>query len=159
MREVGLLIGQRYMQVLPGVMDSAEEELRVALFQMQVEGSRAKGWSGELALKLEAKAREGKRVRVLLSSAGGGRAIPAINRHAARWLGERGVEVRNLGPRRVCHAKVVIVDGRVAVVGSHNWSWSSLSKNFEVSVLVDGGPLVARLVEHFDGLWSVGKRF
>ncbi len=159
MREIGLLIGRRYMQMLPGLMESAQHELRVALFQMQVQGARAKGWSGELALKLHAKAEEGKRVRVLLSSAGGGRAIPAINRHAALWLMVRGVEVRNLGPSRVCHAKVVLVDERVAIVGSHNWSWHSLSQNFEVSVLVDGGPLVARLVEHFDGLWSVAKKF
>lgn len=158
MRELELLIGRQYMSRLPSLMESAQSELRVALFHMHVQGARAKGWSGELALKLEAKAREGKRVRVLLSSAGGGPAIPAINRHAARWLAERGVEVRNLGPRRVCHAKVVIIDRRVAVIGSHNWSWGSLNKNFEVSVVVDG-PLVERLVEHFDGLWSVGKAF
>lgn len=159
MIELRALIGREYMAKLPGLMESAECELRVALFQMQVKGARAQGWSGALALKLVAKAREGKRVRVLLSSAGGGRAVPAVNRYAAGWLGHQSVEVRNLGAGRVCHAKLVIVDRRLAVVGSHNWSWSSLSKNFEVSVVVPGGALVDRLVEHFDGVWSVGKEF
>lgn len=154
-----LLIGIEYMQRVPALIGSAGLEVRVALFQLRAIGKGAKGTSGELALRLDAKRREGKRVRVLLSSTGGGGAIPAINRAAAAWLVQRGVEVRNLGPRRVCHAKVVIVDRRLAVVGSHNWSPSSLMRNFEVSVVIEDESLVRRLVEHFDGLWSVGKGF
>lgn len=44
------------------------------------------------------------------------------------------------------HAKVVVVDRKKAVVGSANFSWSGLTRNYEVGVLLSG-----------EAAWKLGK--
>ena len=145
------------MQRVPALIESAEACVRVALFQLMVKGKAARRTSRELAVKLAAKGLEGKDVRVLLNVAPGKARVAAINRDAAAWLRERKVQVRHLGPNRICHAKLVIVDEKLAVLGSHNWGVGSMTGNFEVSVVIRDAGQVRHLVEHFDALWSVAK--
>jgi len=154
---VEVLIDRRYMQRVPGLIEGAQDCVRVAMFQMMLKGKTAKGSSRELGIKLAAKALEGKDVRVLINVCPGGSRIAAINRDAAEWLRERKVSVRCLGPSRVCHAKLVVVDEELAVVGSHNWGVSALMRNFEVSVVIRDTGEVSKIVEYFDTLWAVSQ--
>jgi cardiolipin synthase len=152
-----VLIDRRYMQRVPRLIEGAQACVRVAMFQLQVKGKSARRTSRELAVKLAAKGLEGKEVRVLLNVAPGKARVAAINRDAAKWLKERKVQVRHFGPRRICHAKIVIVDEDVAIIGSHNWGVGSFTGNFEVSVVVRDAGQVRKLAEHFDALWAVSK--
>ena len=154
-----MLVDLRYLQRVPGLIDRAQEIVRVALFQLMVKGKAARGTSRELALQLSAKAREGKEVRVLLNVAPGKARVAAINRDAAAWLAERKVQVRHIGPSRICHAKLVIVDARIAVIGSHNWGVGSMGKNFEVSVVIEDAAEVGKLVGVCDALWAASHEF
>ena len=153
-----VLIDFKYMQRVPALIESAEACVRVAMFQLQVHGKKAKGTSRELALKLVAKAMEGKDVRVLLNVAPGKAKVAAYNRGAATWLQARKVQVRCIAPTRICHAKLVIVDAKLAVIGSHNWGVGSMTGNFEVSVVIRDAAAVGRLVEYFDTLWPICHR-
>jgi phosphatidylserine/phosphatidylglycerophosphate/cardiolipin synthase-like enzyme len=38
----------------------------------------------------------------------------------------------------ILHAKVFVVDGKKAVIGSSNLSWSGVYSNYEIAVLLDG---------------------
>ena len=149
------MIDHKYMQRVPALLEGAEACIRVAMFQLQIRGKRARGASRELAIKLAAKALEGKDVRVLLNVAPGKAKVAAYNRGAAVWLQARKVKVRCLMPARICHAKLVIVDDKLAVIGSHNWGVGSMTQNFEVSVVIRDEVQVGRLVEYFDTLWPV----
>ena len=152
-----ILIDHRYLQRVPALIESAQACVRVAMFQLMVKGKSARRTSRELAGKLAAKGLEGKDVRVLLNVAPAKARVAAINWDAAKWLFERKVQVRCLHPSRICHAKVVIVDEALAVIGSHNWGVSAMSVNFEVSVVIRDAVEVRKLVEYFDTLWSVSK--
>lgn len=88
--------------------------------------------------------RRGVTVRVVLAAG----QTPA----AGRWLERHGVDVRVLGNPYV-HAKMILVDGREAFIGSENLSSQSLDRNREVGVLVRG-PSLKRLVRTFESDWS-----
>ncbi|MGH7900681.1 MAG: phospholipase D-like domain-containing protein [Thermodesulfobacteriota bacterium] len=47
------------------------------------------------------------------------------------------------------HAKVLVVDRKKAVLGSANFSWGGMTKNYEIGVLVEGQPAwkLAKLVD------------
>lgn len=149
------MIGGRYLQVVAGLIGGAENYIQVAMFQMMVRGAKAKTSSRQLAEELAAKGLAGVEVRVLLNAAPGKAAVAAVNKVAAKWLVERKVRVRSLGARRVCHAKLVIIDRRIAVIGSHNWGVGAMRVNLEVSVVLDELAEVRRLAQYFDGLWAV----
>ena len=40
-------------------------------------------------------------------------------------------------PETVTHSKVVVIDDKQLVIGSHNWTRNSLARTEELSVLVD----------------------
>jgi phosphatidylserine/phosphatidylglycerophosphate/cardiolipin synthase-like enzyme len=71
-------------------------------------------------------------VRVLLNHPSFGVGDPAD----ARRLAEAGIDVRHSVDLFI-HAKLLVVDGRRALVGSQNFSWNSLERNREVAVVVD----------------------
>lgn len=92
---------------------------------------------------LEAAVRRQVNVRVIVSTSPG----PGASR-----LARAGVAVRRLRQPYV-HAKVILVDGREAFIGSENLSSASLDKNREVGVLVRGSSLV-RLAHVFTRDWA-----
>jgi phosphatidylserine/phosphatidylglycerophosphate/cardiolipin synthase-like enzyme len=52
------------------------------------------------------------------------------------------------------HAKVIVVDGRRAFVGSENLSTASLDHNREVGVIVADPGAIQTLESTFDGDWA-----
>ncbi len=154
-----LLVAREYLSRVPAILENARLSIKAVQFVVQVKGKSAKMSSRELCIKLAAKVRDGVRVQALLNSAGGGWRAPALNRQAAQWLQDRGVEVHTLGASRTCHAKMLIIDDEIAIVGSHNWTPYALERNFEVSILVRDPNCAGRLAQHFDQLWQVSQLF
>jgi len=154
-----LLVAREYLSRVPAILENAQFSIKAVQFVVQVKGKSAKMSSRELCIKLAAKVRDGVKVQALLNSAGGGWRAPALNRQAAPWLQDRGVEVRTLGSSRTCHAKILIIDDEVAIVGSHNWTPYALERNFEVSVLVRDAAVAGQLARRFDELWNASQPF
>jgi phosphatidylserine/phosphatidylglycerophosphate/cardiolipin synthase-like enzyme len=154
-----LLIAREYLSRVPAILENAQLSIKAVQFVVQIQGKSAKMSSRELGIKLAAKVRDGVRVQALLNAAGGGWRAPALNRQAAAWLTDRKVEVRTLGTKRTCHAKMLIIDDKIAIVGSHNWTPYALERNFEVSVLVRDLACVGRLAQTFDQLWEASQPF
>jgi phosphatidylserine/phosphatidylglycerophosphate/cardiolipin synthase-like enzyme len=154
-----LLVARQFLSRVPALMENAERSIKVMQFVVQVKGKSAKMSSRELCIKLAAKVRDGVQVQALLNQAGGGWRAPALNRQASKWLAERGVEVRTLGSSRTCHAKLIVIDDQIAIIGSHNWTPYALERNFEVSVLIRDAACARQLARHFDELWKASQAF
>ena len=91
---------------------------------------------------LEAAAQRGVTVRVIIS--------PSASYDAERAsLADAGVEVRLLSSLYV-HAKMIMVDGQRAFVGSQNISTTSLDQNRELGIIVSDPVSLARLSRVFD---------
>jgi hypothetical protein len=56
----------------------------------------------------------------------------------------------------VIHSKIVLIDGRHAVVGSHNWTLGSAFRYDEKSVYLESKDLARRLEAEFQSLWRNG---
>lgn len=52
------------------------------------------------------------------------------------------------GHQAAMHAKVLVIDRRVALVGSANLTGYALERNLECGLLIQGGPVPALLVDH-----------
>lgn len=78
------------------------------------------------------------------------------NRDAVAWFTAHGVKVVRDELDITTHAKVLIVDGRFLLMGSHNWTRSALSRNREGSVLIDD-PVQAAAAERWLGFTPPGR--
>jgi cardiolipin synthase A/B len=101
----------------------------------------------EVERLLIAKVRAGVRIRLLLP-----RGASPLD---AAYVSQHGVETKTLVFPYV-HAKVVLVDGRLAYVGSENLSSSSLDQNRELGILLRGASL-ERIASTFESDWAHAK--
>ena len=72
-------------------------------------------------------------------------------------LAEAGVDVRLARGGLYIHAKMVLVDGARAFVGSQNFTAGSLDQNRELGVLLDDRASVSRLARTFDEDFAEGQ--
>ena len=76
------------------------------------------------------------------------------NDAASGHLHRHGVAVRRDDPQRIMHGKFILVDDDIAIIGSHNWTYSALKRNIEASVLLRGQDDVAELSGRYQQLWQ-----
>lgn len=69
---------------------------------------------------------------------------------------EHGVQIRVLRDPYV-HSKVLIVDGEEALVGSQNYSYTSLELNREVGIVLDDPANLERIVSVYSRDWARGE--
>ena len=71
-----------------------------------------------------------------------------------------GDNLRILNPAAGLYSgnRLVVVDRRVSLVGSANWTQSSVTKNREMCVLIDSGEIANWYLKLFEFDWSVGLK-
>ncbi|MBU5611305.1 phospholipase D-like domain-containing protein [Geomonas azotofigens] len=81
-----------------------------------------------------------------------GDSVGRDNRAAAAYLARKGVRVIFPPGRRTTHAKAVVIDDRYVLIGSHNLSHAALTRNRELSVLLDAPELAAQVTRYLEGI-------
>jgi hypothetical protein len=80
----------------------------------------------------------------------------AANRRGAALMAAAGWRVRMGRPGAVHHAKLWLVDGRIAVAGSHNLTEAAMKREQEVSVELREGRAVRAVWEYWAAQWVAG---
>jgi len=52
------------------------------------------------------------------------------------------------------HTKIVLIDGDEALLGAHNWTYSSINNSYEVSLWIRSDQPLTDLNQKFEGLRS-----
>jgi phosphatidylserine/phosphatidylglycerophosphate/cardiolipin synthase-like enzyme len=73
-------------------------------------------------------------------------------------LSKEGVEVIYDPLFVTTHAKLIIIDGRISLLGSTNWTYYSLTSNHEVGVLIESREVAQALGYYFERVKSSGHR-
>jgi len=111
-----------------------------------------------LLTKLEEALERGVRVEMYLNTRFNSESSPwVISGEAFDVLREKGAEIFAVTHTRRLHDKLIIVDGRYIVEGSHNWSVSALKDNYESTSLVDSPEFAARKLARVKRLTLEGE--
>lgn len=94
-----------------------------------------------------AAARRGVSVTIVFPKRNDSRMVGAISRAYYPVLSEAGVRIHEFQDG-LLHAKTIVVDERLALVGSANMDRRSLDLNFENNVLLESADLAAEISEH-----------
>jgi phosphatidylserine/phosphatidylglycerophosphate/cardiolipin synthase-like enzyme len=139
-----LLPAADYLPVLKQLIAGAKSSIDIVQYNFYSESGQVK----ELTQQLIDEKRQNPSLNIrVFVEADHGDAAPR-NVATLRALEAAGITVVRDSPERVTHAKAVVVDGRYVVAGSHNLSNTSLTKNNEVSLLLDS-PVLAKAVSGY----------
>ena len=144
--KIELLTDEEYYRKVMDAIENAEESIYVMMFLMLYDPNDGFDWANDLIRALVEAKERGVEVHVVLEDGVDG------NRAAYEYLREHGVDVCFDPPSTTLHAKVVIIDGRVVFMGSHNWSESALYWNHEVSIMLPSQEIATELMRYFEGV-------
>lgn len=152
-----LLIDQEFLQQARSLISTARRRIDISTFKAEIT-SRPRGRALRCFFdELFKKHDQGVEVNFLLNWNTDRRAVPLTNRYVIQELKRRKINVRILPDNRCCHAKILIVDRHIAIVGSHNLSVRGCHNNFETSYLIHDPASVARLTAAFDHVFINSK--
>lgn len=69
-------------------------------------------------------------------------------------LAKSQIQCKHLLHNKLVHTKMVVIDGKIAVVGSHNFTHSAFSHNHEISVIMHDPEIAQELLRFFNHLWQ-----
>jgi cardiolipin synthase len=110
-----------------------------------------------IVVALQTAAYRGVDVRILFPGKSNHYFVFQAGRSFYEELLAAGVSIFEYGPGMI-HAKTMIVDGTVALVGSANMDLRSFRLNFEVHTVIDEPDVAARLARCFEDDLAVSKR-
>lgn len=71
----------------------------------------------------------------------------------AEILRRENIKVRKIESGRVLHTKLMIIDDKIAILGSHNYTMNAFNINYEVSVIIHDPDIVAQLKGYLENFF------
>lgn len=70
-------------------------------------------------------------------------------------LPKLNIDAKTIHSKRMLHTKLMIIDSKIAILGSHNYTMNAFTLNHEVSVILQDEEAVKRLILYFNNLWQL----
>jgi len=152
-----LLINEEFLDAAIELVSESLRYIYISTFKAEIIDKQRGKKLASLFYLLFKKAESGVNVRLLINNISNRGTTPISNFNAINACKNGGVKVRTLPNGRVCHAKVLIADNYLGIVGSHNLSVKSCRANFEVSYMITGTHTVTVLRQVYDEIWERAK--
>jgi phosphatidylserine/phosphatidylglycerophosphate/cardiolipin synthase-like enzyme len=146
---IRVLADADYFPTLIELLDRADSSIDLAMFLFKT-GKRKNNRPAMIRDALIRAASRKVKVRVYLERSGYNDKLNESNERVAGRLTAAGVKVIFESPKTTTHNKMVVIDRRYAIVGSHNFTQSALKYNHELSLLIDDRQLAEKLVFYME---------
>lgn len=95
----------------------------------------------------------GVKIKILLNNDG----INQRYKEYIHYLNCRGAEIRLVSFAGIMHHKFCVIDNRICIFGSFNWTQSANIRNIEDLNICDEEPFVKGYLSEFNALWNLSK--
>jgi phosphatidylserine/phosphatidylglycerophosphate/cardiolipin synthase-like enzyme len=139
-----LLTNEDYFPALLKAIDEAQSEIFMSIFSFKA-GVHKNSYPDIILAHLARAVKRGIKVIVILENTGGyDYKLDAENQQTKQLLEEKSVKVYFDLPRQTTHTKLIVIDERLVLLGSHNLTQAALKYNNEISILLDRPDLAKR---------------
>jgi len=156
--DIQLVTDAQYFEVAKRVIQEATSSIRVMMFEMGYYEKHPNTPSNLLIRELIGAKKRGVKVEVILEIREGDDRTTKRNRQTGKMLSEGGVEVLYDSLSKTMHAKLMVADEEIVLLGSTNWVFSSLTHNNEVSVLIRSKKVAHELMDYFNRVKATSSK-
>jgi len=68
-------------------------------------------------------------------------------------LSETGINIKYDSKDTTTHGKLIIIDSKIVIVGSTNWSYYSIEKNHEANLIINSEEIAKQFEDYFEKIW------
>jgi len=156
--DVQLVLDAQYFQVAKKMIQEAKHSVQVMMFEMGYYDRNPNTPSNLLIKELIDAKKRGVKVEVILEVREGEDRTAKRNRHTGKILSEGGVEVIYDPLFKTTHAKLMMVDGKITLLGSTNWTYYALTNNHEASILIRSKEVAKAFTDYFNQVKATGSK-
>ena len=152
---------RQYYPIVMKTIESANRSIDMVMYEIKWYGN-PEGDShdvSKLAVALVDAKDRGVSVRIIMDD---GRGYGFENDDMITWaenwrdyFESHGIEVKFDWSNETTHDKLLIVDGKVVIVGSTNWSTSALDYNHEANAYIESQEVAEEYEKYFNSLWEI----
>jgi phosphatidylserine/phosphatidylglycerophosphate/cardiolipin synthase-like enzyme len=157
-QDVQVVTDAQYFQVAKKMIQEAKTSVQVMMFEMRYYDEHPNSPSNLLIKELIDAKKRGVRVEVILEVREDEDRTTQANRRTGKMLSEGGVEVIYDPLFKTTHAKLMVADGELSLLGSTNWTYHALTNNNEVCALIRSKEVVKELVDYFNRVKAMGSK-
>jgi phosphatidylserine/phosphatidylglycerophosphate/cardiolipin synthase-like enzyme len=155
--DVQVVVDAQYFEIAKKLIQEAKHAIQVMMFEMGYYDRYPNTPSNLLVKELIDAKKRGVKIEVILEVKEGEDRTAKRNRHAAKILSDAGVEVIYDPLFKTTHAKLMVVDGRITLLGSTNWTYYALTHNHETSVLIRSKEVAEAFMDYFNQVKLTGS--
>lgn len=138
-----ILVSSEYVDYVHDLIFNSTKSIDICMYDWRWYRDHLENRMQKINIALVAAARRGIRVRALVNS--------SVN---AEFLKEMGIRARYPKSKKTLHAKFIIIDEKILVMGSHNFTSNAFNSNHETSVVVELPEDEVRLKSFFEFLYG-----
>jgi phosphatidylserine/phosphatidylglycerophosphate/cardiolipin synthase-like enzyme len=147
---------RNYYPVLSSAIQEAKSEIRVIMFEAKYYKNYKDSQANDILGGLINASNRGVDVKVILEGGDSflGGDFSKDSNATCDYLSKNGIEVRFDPENITTHAKLVVIDRNIVIIGSTNWNYYALEKNHEASVLLHSPEAGRDFYSYFERLWK-----
>lgn len=139
-----------YFQQVHEALQNARSSIHIASFELKYYDKYPSSLQNQLIEDLIAAHKRGVDVRIVIDEY----ADNDPNTNAYEYVKRSGIPIKYDSNATTTHCKLIIIDGRIVVLGSTNFSFYALEKNNEVDLIVRSEKTAAYFERYFQRLWE-----
>ncbi|MFA4889099.1 MAG: phospholipase D-like domain-containing protein [Candidatus Omnitrophota bacterium] len=156
--DVVSLNNQEYFPAAQKAIFEAKQSIFVVMYLISFNKEDKSSRVFQLVDELAGAKLRGVEVKVILDyQSSSGFTAGQANYEAFRFLKDKGIEAYFDGAVVYTHNKAIVIDKRIVISGSHNWSDAALARNNETSFLIDSPELARQLLDEFSRIKLSGQ--
>jgi len=141
------LTDREYFRTVQTLIDSANFSIDVIMYTINYYPEYPDSKGHMLLFDLEEAAARGVGVRIITDQT-------PTEKPVLSMLKDSGIEIKYDSKEKTTHAKLIIIDSKIVIIGSTNWSYNSIEKNHEANVLINSRSLAKQFEDYFNIVWS-----
>ena len=138
------IIGKTFPDIVTPIIKQAKKSIDIVVFDWRWYPDQIGSTIQKFNNAIIDSAKKGIRVRALTNSS-----------QIQRLLSENRIKTKKLHSKKLLHTKLMLVDNKIAILGSHNYTMNAFTINFEVSVILIDPSTIKRFNEYFLNLWQL----
>ncbi len=138
------VVDKEYFPVAKKLIQEARKSIFISMFVVK------RCWKVDILIEeLKKAAKRGVKIKILLEN--NIRSNPSI---VNSLKSIKNIEIKLDSPQKTTHNKIIIIDGEIILIGSTNWTGSSLCYANEANVVIKNKNIAKYFQDYFNCLWN-----
>lgn len=148
------VVGSSFFDKAAHLIDNARESISICIFTARYYRGQSRNPINSLFNALRRAANRGVNVKILLNQNFSDSQADLHNRFIAQYFKAKNFQAAMGGKSTRIHAKLILIDNHITIIGSHNYSARAHKSNFETSVIIRSPEITLAFMNEFERLWK-----